>query len=128
MITEAEVTEARDLQNQLMVDELHIERRDGVNEGEYSSTTTWTTVYREKGRLQADRRQVGLVDLGGKLVRPASYTGAIPWDAPAIRQGDRVTITRTANPDGIADSYTIISVERGSTLATCRRFTCEEDT
>lgn len=126
MITDAELAEARELQNLLMIDDLHIERRDGVIEGEYSSTPRWVSVYREKGRLQADRRQAGLVDLGGKLVRPASYTGAIPWDAPAIRQGDRVTVTRTANPDGVADSYTVMAVERGSTLVTCRRFTCEE--
>lgn len=125
VITDAELAEARELQNMLMVDELHIERRDGVTEGEFSNTPAWSTIYRSRGRLQADRRQAGLVDLAGRLVRPSGYVGAIPWNGPTLQQGDKVTVTRTANPD-VSESYTIKTVERGSTLVTAKRFTCEE--
>lgn len=125
MITAAELSEARELQNMLMIDELHIERRDGVTEGEFSSTQAWATVYRDRGRLQADQRQAGLVDLGGRLVRPSAHVGAIPWNGPTLKQGDKVTVTRTSNPD-VTEAYTVKTVERGSTLVTAKRFTCEE--
>ena len=65
MITSVELDEARELQALLMIDELHIERRDGVIEGEYSSTPRWVTIYRGMGRLQADRHQAGRPALTG---------------------------------------------------------------
>ncbi|QXT62752.1 DUF6093 family protein [Tessaracoccus palaemonis] len=126
MLTATELAEARAMQTSLMASTLLIERRDGVTEGDYSATTQWTPIYQGPGRLQADSRtKAPLVDLGGQLVRPASYAAAIPWDAPPIAIGDRVTVTASTTAAG---SYTIQSVEHGATFVTCRRFTAEEDT
>lgn len=94
MVSELEqiLTEARDIQDMAMIDEVTIDRSRGIitDRATGEDREQWETVYAGRARLpRADASTRVIVT--GETITPAQPTVLIPWNAPEVRPDDRVT-------------------------------------
>lgn len=96
---DAFLSQARDVQALVMLDECRIERSSGIitDRATGEDREEWTLVWAGRCRYpRADATQRVIVT--GEQITPATPTVIVPWDVPEVRPDDRVTCTSSVSP------------------------------
>lgn len=126
-ITQAELAEARRLQNLTLLDQLTLHRPGPAQQGRFANTPSARQIYQGPGRIvRGDRTTAKIVTPGQEPVQVATWVAAIPWDAPAPEPGDTLTVTSSIDPTLADRTWRVVDVE-ASTLVTVRRFRCTQE-
>lgn len=126
MFSPGEIARARQDQQNAMPDLVLVERETGTQESAYSKTTKWEEIYRGSGRVRSMNGQGKDTELAKRPVNPLQVTVSIPHNAPPVKRGDRVTVTRSVLDSGLVGLQFRVTRPHLTSYLTARRFYAEE--
>ena len=119
------LSEARDLQSMVMVDECRIEHPTTTfDRASGRDVETWTVVY--EGRCRFPRADAtGRIIVTGETITPATPSVKVPWDTTGVRPDDRVTCTASVSP-GMVGRVLWVTDTSPRTFQSAVHLTCRE--
>jgi hypothetical protein len=87
-----------------------------VDPGTLAITDTSDQVYSGKCYIAPQGLQPQTSSVGGNDASVKRYIVAIPFSAPKLRPGDRVTVTESQDPELVGEAFEIQDVGMGSAL------------